>query len=101
VQLVAEPPQVGREALEPGDQVLFYTDGLVEARGDDGHFFTAERLADFFERQAAAGLPAPETLRRLRHAVMAYQHGRLQDDATAVLVEWRRGSERTLTPQTV
>jgi hypothetical protein len=101
VQLDRDPPVVGREALEPGDRLLLYTDGLVEARNSEGEFFTPERLAEFLEREAAAGLPAPETLRRMRHAVLDYQKGKLQDDATALLVEWRGGTERTLVPQTV
>jgi serine phosphatase RsbU (regulator of sigma subunit) len=92
---------VGEEALEPGDRVLLYTDGVTEARTATGDFFTAERLAEFLERQAAAGLPTPETLRRLQHAILRYQEGQLQDDATALLVEWRRDSELALLPQTV
>ena len=95
------PVTVGTEALEPGDRVLFYTDGVTEARTADGEFFTAERLAEFLERQAAAGLPTPETLRRLRLAILAHQDGRLQDDATALLVEWHRDAELALLPQTV
>jgi hypothetical protein len=101
VQLNRDPPQVSHEALEPGDQLLLYTDGLVEARNSEGDFFTPERLAEFLEREVAAGLPTPETLRRLRHAVLAYQKGQLQDDATALLVEWRRDNEKSLVPQTV
>lgn len=95
------PVTVGEEALEPGDRILLYTDGVTEARTADGAFFTAERLAEFLERQAAAGLPTPETLRRLRHAILTHQDGHLQDDATALLVEWRRDSELALLPQTV
>ena len=53
------------------------------------------------ERESAAGLPAPETLRRLRQAVLAHQHGELQDDATALMFEWRRGTEQALLPPTV
>lgn len=93
--------QVSEEWLQPGDQVLLYTDGLPEARLEDGSFFTLERLGEFLERAAASGLPAPETLRRLRHAVFQHQRGRLQDDATALLLEWRRGGERSLLPPTV
>jgi serine phosphatase RsbU (regulator of sigma subunit) len=100
-QLRGDPPPVGHAHLQPGDRVLFYTDGLTEARTSDGAFFTVERLAEFLERQAAAGFPAPETLRRLRHAVLAHQHGALQDDATALLVEWRRGTEEAMVPDTV
>jgi hypothetical protein len=100
-QLSDEPPHVGTEHLQPGDRLLLYTDGLTEARTAEGDFFTTERLAEFLERQAAAGLPTPETLRRLRHAVLEYQAGALQDDATALLVEWQRGSERRMLPETI
>jgi hypothetical protein len=48
-------------------------------------------------RGAADGYPAPETLRRLMRAVLAHQHGRLQDDATALLLEWRGDQQRRLT----
>jgi serine phosphatase RsbU (regulator of sigma subunit) len=95
------PVTIGEEALEPGDRILLYTDGMTEARTADGRFFTAERLAEFLERQAAAGLPTPETLRRLRQAILRHQDGQLQDDATALLVEWRRDTEFALLPQTV
>ncbi len=40
-------------------------------------------------------------LRRLREAIIGREEGALRDDATALLVEWRRGSERTVTPETV
>jgi serine phosphatase RsbU (regulator of sigma subunit) len=100
-QLRGDPPPVGLAQLEPGDRLLFYTDGLTEARTRDGAFFTVERLAEFLERQAAAGFPTPETLRRLRHAVLAHQAGALQDDATALLIEWRRGAEDAMLPDTV
>ena len=95
------PVAVGEEQLEPGDRVLLYTDGVVEARTRTGEFFTADRLAEFLERETADGRPTPETLRRLRHAILAHQNGQLQDDATALLVEWRRDTELALLPETV
>jgi hypothetical protein len=99
--LAERQPVVGGESLEPGDMVLFYTDGLTESRRRDGRLFTAVRLAEFIERQAGSGEAAPDTLRRLREAIIERGEGALRDDATAVLVEWRRGSQRIVLPQTV
>ncbi|PWR08745.1 serine/threonine-protein phosphatase, partial [Micromonospora sicca] len=73
------PPVVVEEALEPGDDVLFYTDGIIEARSADGERFGTERLVDFTVRALADRLPLPETARRLVHAILAYQDDRLQD----------------------
>jgi hypothetical protein len=86
------------QALEPGDRLLVFTDGMTEARAANGEFFGAQRLADMVVREDAAGQPAPETMRRLMHAILAHQAGALQDDATAMLVEWRTGGENRLVP---
>ena len=69
-QLADREPVQGEESLQPGDMVLLYSDGLTEARRPDGELFTEQRLAEFIERQAANGLPAPETLRGLREAII-------------------------------
>ena len=92
---------VGEEQLEAGDSLLLYTDGLTEARQPGGDFLTEAGLAEFVQRQAAALLASPETLRRLRHAILEHQDGVLHDDATALLVDWRRGGEELLVPETV
>ena len=76
------------EWLEPGDRVLVYTDGVVEARRADGEFFGEQRLVDFVERESASGQSSPEILRRLTSAVLAHQGGALQDDSTLLLVDW-------------
>jgi Stage II sporulation protein E (SpoIIE) len=82
-------PPVHTEQLEPGDRLLLYTDGVVEARAADGTQFGMRRLGDFVIRHSAAGVPAPETLRRLNRAILDFQHGRLGDDATTILLQWR------------
>jgi hypothetical protein len=94
-------PVVAEESLEPGDLLLLYTDGLIEARDPDGEPFTLDAVSRFIEREAAAGQTAPETLRRIRHAIIGRERAQLRDDATALLVEWRAGGERRLMPQTV
>lgn len=94
----AGPPMVGTAQLEPGDQVLLYTDGVIEARSPEGELFGVPRLVDLVSRQLAGGLPAPETMRRVVRALLAHQQGRLTDDATLLLVEWRGSSQENLLP---
>jgi phosphoserine phosphatase RsbU/P len=88
---------VGEEWLEPDDTVVLYTDGITEARDDQRRMFGVERLVGHLERSAAAGLPAPEMLRRLAHDVLDHQRGVLQDDATLVVAQWSSGNEHGLT----
>ncbi|MET8953284.1 PP2C family protein-serine/threonine phosphatase [Streptomyces sp. NPDC004393] len=82
------PATVCREQLEPGDRLLLYTDGITEARNPTGQEFGLQRLTDFLIRHHTDDLPVPETLRRLIHHHLDYHHGRLNDDATIVLLEW-------------
>jgi serine phosphatase RsbU (regulator of sigma subunit) len=79
---------VHTESLQPGDRLLLITDGVDEARTEDGEFFGRQRLAEFAAREAASGLPTPEVMRRLQQAILRHQTGRLQDDATTLFVEW-------------
>jgi len=89
---------VAQEQLEPGDRLLMYSDGVVEARNAAGEFFGEQRLVDFTERASLAELSAPETLRRLAAAVLAHQGGRLQDDATLLMVDWSANGHRRISP---
>ncbi|MDG4770976.1 PP2C family protein-serine/threonine phosphatase [Solwaraspora sp. WMMD792] len=82
--------RVGEEILEPGDQLLLFTDGVPEAGSRAGDPFGLPRLVDFAERQAATGLPAPEAVRRLARAVAEHRGGPPDDDATLLLAEWSR-----------
>ncbi|SDC75056.1 Stage II sporulation protein E (SpoIIE) [Geodermatophilus telluris] len=84
-----EDPEVHTVALEPGDRVLFLTDGVVEERLEGGEQFGEARLRELLEQTAREGLAAPETVRRLSHALMAARSGRTSDDATLLLVEWK------------
>jgi hypothetical protein len=82
------PPVVVEETLEPGDHVLLYTDGIIEARSSDGDPFGIDRLVDFTVKAIADQLPLPETTRRLVHAILDHQDDCLQDDATVLLAQW-------------
>jgi phosphoserine phosphatase RsbU/P len=79
---------VSQVALEPGDILLLYTDGITEARDDTGELLGVNRLVQLAEREMAAGYPTPETVRRLSRAILQGQHDDLHDDATLMLVQW-------------
>ncbi|WBB70568.1 PP2C family protein-serine/threonine phosphatase [Micromonospora sp. WMMD812] len=96
--LADDRSDVARTRLEPGDRLLLHTDGVTEARDAAGRMFGLARLADLAERYVASGLPTPETLRRLSHAVSGHQDGPLRDDATLLLVEWSPEASARLEP---
>ncbi|MFJ9557524.1 PP2C family protein-serine/threonine phosphatase [Nocardiopsis sp. NPDC101807] len=94
-----EARAVHRLQLEPGDQVLLYTDGVTEAHDSEGRMFGLEQFADFVIRAASADEPAPETLRRLIHAIHEHQRGSFTDDATIMLLEWHPDGGRAPHPR--
>ena len=82
-------PPVAREQLEPGDSLLFFTDGVVEHRDDEGEMFGEERLAEWFVRHLSEQLPTAEVLRRLnRDLLERVGEAGPSDDATLVLLQW-------------
>ncbi|MBA4866686.1 serine/threonine-protein phosphatase [Streptomyces sp. PSKA54] len=88
-----ERPQVTEQMLLRGDQVLCYTDGVIEERDAQGEPFGEERLIDCVNRIAATeehGVRAQ--VRRLSHALKEERGGRTSDDATLFLIEWRGGA---------
>ena len=89
---VGEKDDLMRTALQPGDTVVLYTDGVVEARGPDGSEFGVDRLVDLLEREASSERAPEEVLRRLVRAVLDHQGGPLRDDATLVLLRWTGGA---------
>ena len=81
--------EVAVEALQPGDTVLFYTDGAVESRSGDGEPFGVPRLIDHLAVAVQEGVEPAETVRRLSTTIVAYNGGGLTDDATLLLLQYR------------
>ena len=71
------------ERLEPGDRLLFYTDGLAEARRDGEFFPTAERARRLLGHGTVA-----DGLASLESALVEWVRGRLDDDIALVLMEY-------------
>ena len=90
--------QVATERLQPGDHVLLYTDGVIEARSPQGEFFGVDRLIDLIARHEAAALSPAETMRRLVRALLEHQQGQLDDDASLLLVQYKGGTQKRFLP---
>jgi serine phosphatase RsbU (regulator of sigma subunit) len=82
-------PGVDELMLRPDDTLIFYTDGVIEARSADGQLFGPDRLTDFVTAAQAEHVPPTEVMRRLIHTIVSYENGDLRDDATAALLRWR------------
>ncbi len=74
--------------LQPGDRVLFHTDGVIESKSPAGETFGVERLADLLVRAAIDGTPPAESVRRLAATVLDYNGRTLRDDATLFMLEY-------------
>jgi len=70
--------------LQSGDQLLFYTDGLIERFDYEGQMYGIERLSDQLTR--IAGGTAQEKLQNIYHDVASFVAGRpAEDDQTLLL----------------
>lgn len=85
----AHPATVATVALEPGDSVVFYTDGVVEAHSPGGEPFGVDRLCDLVGQNASEELLPEELARRVVRSVLEHHGDALPDDATLVVVQWR------------
>ena len=84
--------EVAVAQLQPGDRVLFYTDGVTESQSPNGETFGVDRLADLLVRGAADGTSPAESARRLVSTVVEYNDRRLRDDATLFMLEYHGNS---------
>jgi sigma-B regulation protein RsbU (phosphoserine phosphatase) len=71
-------------ALQPGDTLVLYTDGVVDARDERGERFGEERLMAAVG--AAAGGPAEAVAAAVDEAVAAFEPSRRRDDRAIVVL---------------
>src|SRR5687768_13404390 len=70
--------------LNPGDRLLFYTDGITEARNPEGEEYGEDRLAAV--AVAARATPASAIKDAILADVNAFTNGKFEDDATLIVV---------------
>lgn len=83
-------PVIEHYDLAPGDRLLLFTDGLVEARDAAGEFFDVEVAARGTVSPVAGGwgeAALESALERLMDAVRQHVGGNLTDDVAVLLVE--------------
>jgi serine phosphatase RsbU (regulator of sigma subunit)/CHASE3 domain sensor protein len=73
-------------SLDPGDRLLLFTDGFLEAKAPDGEVFGQNRFAEAVTEVAA--LPAESLVDELVADVERFAAGKLDDDLTMLVVEW-------------
>jgi len=71
-------------SLRPGDRLLFYTDGITEARDPEGEEYGEDRLAA--AALAANGSSADAIKEAVLADVNSFTHGKFEDDATLIVV---------------
>jgi len=71
-------------SIGQGDRLVMFTDGLTEARSDDDEEFGEERLLDAAVAHRTCSAPALQA--RLADTVATFTGGRLQDDATLIVL---------------
>jgi len=81
---ITEEPEFtdARALLGPGDALVLYTDGLIEARSPDG-ILGEERVRELLERNA--GLTADELATRLEDLAAAFSRLRRRDDLALLI----------------
>ncbi len=73
--------------LEPGDRLVFYTDGLLEAKSPEGEIFGEERLGQAMLRLAS--LDCADLSEALVRQVEDFAAGKLDDDLTILVIEYQ------------
>lgn len=72
-----------RGQLKPGDRLLCFTDGLIEARDAAGRFLDHDRI-----QRTLTGTSLEGTLDALIKLVKAHAHGNLNDDLALLALEY-------------
>lgn len=76
----------GDVSVQPGDRLVLFTDGVVEAVNAEGDYYGDERLIETTLQQREA--PTPKVVDRIFASVSEFAGGAFADDATVVCVRF-------------
>ena len=80
--LLGTPPAAQTVPFAPGDRLVLYTDGFIEARDRRGRFYDLTA-----HTRAHAGRPLPAMVSALRRSLLRHVGGDLDDDAALLALE--------------
>ncbi len=83
LQFLKEPDTF---TYEPGDFLVLYTDGIMEARNEDDEEFGYDRLEDIITRNKAAS--AAGIASGIVDAVKQFTHTKISDDYTVLIIRF-------------
>lgn len=86
-----DQPEVSERLLQPGDQLLCFTDGLIEEHQAGGEQFGEAQLIECTNRILRDHTAVRPVVRALSHALKHERGDITSDDATIFLIEWRGG----------
>jgi sigma-B regulation protein RsbU (phosphoserine phosphatase) len=86
------PYEADTVELQPGDHLVLFTDGVIEALNREGEEFGMERLVPLLKANARAS--TPEILARLQEAVVSFSAHAPQHDDITMMVLGFRGSQK-------
>lgn len=72
--------------LSPGDQLFLYTDGITEAKNNEGEFFTKERLSGLLNLANVKNSEPEGMLRSVKQQLEQFCQGAEQSDDISMLI---------------
>lgn len=90
--MIGNTGKISRERLlpvEPGDMVILYTDGITEARGENGDMYRVERLLSAVEKYASPKVQPGDLFDAISRDFSIFVGGKWQqkDDITLIVVK--------------
>lgn len=71
--------------LEKGDRILFYTDGITEAKNSKLEEFGEERLKKIYREEIDSDISG--LILKIKDAAYEFAEGNIEDDITLAIIE--------------
>jgi sigma-B regulation protein RsbU (phosphoserine phosphatase) len=71
--------------LEKGDRILFYTDGITEAKNEKMEEFGVERLKTIYRNEASSDIS--QLISKIKNTVFDFANDKIEDDITLAIIE--------------